>query len=776
MPTTAKRSRQNPATPAPSGPTPAVAAPTPRPKRRGQPGAGPLTPPLPIERLWASPPLLGAMALRVQPAPDGRQVAYLKPADDDRFRLDLWLFDRDSGLSRCLIDTSRLDGGGELSAAEQARRERQRSAGFSGVGEYQWSPDARQILFMADGALHLARLQGAEPPQLQPLMPAGEELIDPRLSPRGRFVAFVRGQNLHVLNLKTLRVRQLTFDGGGTVFNGEAEFVAQEELDRSRGHWWAPDESMIAFQRFDEAQVPVQLRFEMQAGHAGVVPQRYPVTGGPNVAVSLGLVAPAGGEVQWVSLGRQRDIYLARVDWLPDSRHLSYQRLSRDQKTLDLRLVNIATGRQRSLCSNHASSWVDLHSDLHFLQRQPAFIWADDRDGRKHLELVGLDGQRRHALTAGPWQVDDLLAVDEAGGWVYLSGDQGQALEKHVWRVRLDGSTASQPERLSEPGFWHEASFAGGTGAAQLWVDTENNPGQPPRTRVRDEQGRHLAWIEENRLDANHPYQPYLAQHVQPRYGSLPADDGTLLNYSLLLPPGFNPKRSHPAVVQVYGGPGAQLVTRQWPMGFDQALAQRGFVVFRLDNRGTARRGRAFSDVLLGEFGQVEVRDQLQGLAWLKQQPGIDAQRVGVMGWSYGGYMVLKLLTSPLAPGAFATGIAVAPSTRYELYDTAYTERYLGTPQANPEGYRRTSVMPDLPALKTPLLLVHGMADDNVLFTHSTEVMAALQAQGTPFRFMAYPGGKHGLSGRSTSTHAYRMFADHFTEMLRPDEHRANRH
>ena len=295
--------------------------PRPTPARAGQT----LNQPLPIERVWASPPLLGAMALRVQAAPDGQQVAYLRFAEDDRFRLNLWVFERRSGQSRCLIDARGL-AGGALSPAEIARRERQRTAGMTGIAEYQWSPDGQQILFMADGALHLARLQGEQPPVIRQLLPAGEELLDPRLSPLGRYVAFVRGQNLHVLTLKTGRIRQLTHDGGGAVHNGEAEFVAQEELDRSRGHWWAPDESLIAFERYDESRVPVQRRFDMLADHVEMVEQHYPVTGGPNVADSLGLVAPGGGPVRWISLGRQHDIYLARVDWLPDSRHLGYQR------------------------------------------------------------------------------------------------------------------------------------------------------------------------------------------------------------------------------------------------------------------------------------------------------------------------------------------------------------------------------------------------------------------------------------------------------------------
>jgi len=720
---------------------------------------------LPLERLTASPALSGPQAREVHVSPDGERVGYLRSADDDRYRQDLWVFERSTGQARRLIDARSLGVEPPLSAAEAARRERERMAGTQGIVHYQWSPDGRQVLFTLGDALCLATLHGAEPPTLN-VLARGDDLIDPRLSPQGHFVAYVRGQNLHVLELATGRTRQLTTDGGGTVHNAEAEFVAQEEMDQTRGHWWAPDESLIAFTRYDEAPVPVQRRFEVHADRTEVVAQRYPVTGGPNVALSLGLVAPGGGAVRWVDLGPNPDIYLPRVDWLPDSRSLSYQRQSRDQKTLTLQRVDVSTLGQTRLRTDTARTWVDLHSDLRFLRRQDAFIWAADRDGRKHLELVGLDGHTRHALTAGDWQVDELLAVDEDAGVLYVAGDQGLALERHVWRLKLDGSNADRPERLTEPGGWHLASFPEGQGTLQLWVDQHHDPATPPRTRVRDMQGRHLAWIEENRLDDTHPYAPYRDHHVLPEFGTLPAEDGTSLSYSVLKPPGFDPARRYPVLLNVYGGPFEQLVSRRWGSLFLQAMAQRGFIVFTLDNRGSARRGRAFSDVIYGRLGEVEVRDQLAGLRWLKQQPGVDGERVGLFGWSYGGYMTLMLLAKA-PPSSFAAGVAVAPVARQDLYDTHYTERYLGTPQANPEGYRASSVFSVLPGLNTPLLLVHGMADDNVLFTNSTELMAAMQAQGKPFRLMTYPGGKHGLAGRAMTDHVNRLIADYFDEVVK---------
>jgi len=720
---------------------------------------------LPLERLTESPDLSGPAVRDVQVSPDGERVAYLRGADDDRLRQDLWVFERATGTTRRLIDSHALGADHVLSREEEARRERMRTAGSKGIGHFQWSPDGLHLLFGVGDDLLLATLASAGEPTVR-VIAHGGGMLDPHLSPKGRYVAFVRDQNLHVVEIATGRQRALTRDGRGTVHNAEAEFVAQEEMGQSRGFWWSPDESMIAFKRFDEAAVPIQRRFDIQADATDVVEQHYPVTGGPNVAVRLGIVPVERGRTRWLDLGPSRDPYIPRVDWLTDGKSLSYQRISRDQKTLELFQVEVRGLRQRLLLTDTSRTWIDLHDDLRFLHRQAAFIWASDRDGRKHLDLKAPDGTTLHAITAGDWQVDQLLAVDEDAGLVYVAGDTGTAFERHVWRVRLDGSDADRPTRLSERGGWHLADFPHGDAPPRLWVDRYSDPGTPPRVSVCDLDGHRLAWIEENRLDETHPYHRYLDHHVVPEFGTLPADDGTLLNYSILRPPGFDPSRRYPVYLYVYGGPGVQLVARRWERLFLQAIAQRGYLVFTLDNRGTDRRGRAFSDAIYHRLGDIEVRDQLAGLAWLTRQPGVDRERVGVMGWSYGGYMTLMLLAKA-PPGTFAAGISVAPVTRYDLYDTFYTERYLGTPQENPDGYRDSSVFSVLSGLDAPLLLVHGMADDNVLFTNSTALMAAMQAAGKPFRLMTYPGGKHGLSTRAMTDHVQRLMADYFDEMVR---------
>ncbi|HEY0178469.1 MAG TPA: alpha/beta fold hydrolase, partial [Dokdonella sp.] len=303
--------------------------------------------------------------------------------------------------------------------------------------------------------------------------------------------------------------------------------------------------------------------------------------------------------------------------------------------------------------------------------------------------------------------------------------------------------------------------------AAAAYIDTYSTPSTPPQVSLRRTDGGLIAWVERNELTPGHPLWPYRDSFVAPEFGSLPSEDGQALYYRLHKPLGFDPARRYPVFVTYYGGPGRQYVNRAWDNLFEQYMAQHGYVVFALDNRGTPRRGRRFSDAIFKQLGKAEVADQLAGVAWLKSQPWVDPARIGAFGWSYGGYMTLMLLAK--GGDAFAAGVAVAPVTDWSLYDTHYTERYLDTPQRNAEGYAQSGVLHWLGGLRADtLLLVHGMADDNVLFANSTKLMAELQQRGTQFRLMTYPGGKHGLSAPAMRKHVYTLIKDYFDEKLKP--------
>ncbi|PZN26758.1 MAG: S9 family peptidase, partial [Proteobacteria bacterium] len=556
---------------------------------------------------------------------------------------------------------------------------------------------------------------------------------------------------------------------------GVAEFIAQEEMDRDTGYWWSPDERRIAYTRIDDAPVQEVERFEIDAAGARSYRQRYPAAGTPNTSVALEVLELDSGDVQPVALGD--DIYLARVTWFPDSRHLAVQRQSRDQKRLDFLKVDAHTGANRTLFTERSDYWVELHDDLHFLEQRPAFIWASRRTGYKHLYLYDLDGRLLRPLTAGEWMVvgdgveSGLVGVDERKGLVYFLANEASPTQRHLYATSLDTRDPGAVRRISrEPG-WHDARLVPGE---DRYLDLWSSPTQPPSASLRNLDGSLHRELIANRLDEHHPYHPWLESHVTEEYGWLEAEDGQRLHYRLLKPRDLQPGRRYPVVVDTYGGPHFQYVREDWMGGaraaqgyFRQVLAQHGFVVFTLDNRGSGFRGNAFETAIAGRLGHVEVADQLRGVEFLKTQPYVDPQRIGIMGWSYGGYMALMALTTT---NVFRAGVAGAPVTEWRLYDTHYTERYLGMPADNTKGYDASSVLTHAHALHGALLLVHGMADDNVLFTNSTLLMQRLQTLGKHFQVMTYPGGKHGLIRMpDTGRHYYEMVLRFFQRELQAD-------
>lgn len=720
---------------------------------------------LTLEAITGPLPLSGPTLTKPQIAPDGSRVTFLRGKDSDRNQLDLWEYDVASAQTRLLVDSKVVLPGEEtLSDEEKARRERQRIAALSGIVDYQWSPDGRTLLFPLGGELYLYDLAKTGKDAVRKLTDGGGFATDPKISPRGGFVAFIRARDLWVIELASGKEVRLTDDGSETIGNGVAEFVADEEMDRHTGYWWAPDDSAIAYARIDESPVPVQQRYEVYPDRTDVVEQRYPAAGDANVKIRLGVIAPKSGATpQWIDLGKNEDIYLARVDWR-DPQRLTFQRQSRDQKKLELIETELAGGGQRTLITENADTWVPLHNSLRFL-KDGRFIWSSERSGFAHLYLASEDGKALTALTRGDWQVDSLLAVDQDQGLVFFSAGKDTPVESGVYSVGLRGGAVQALSRT--PGS-HSASFAKN---ASVYVDSWSNTDTPPQIELFKADGSRLATLLVNDLaDAQHPYAQYRDAQRPVEFGTLTAADGkTPLHYSLIKPAGFDPAKKYPVVVFVYGGPAAQTVTRAWPGRsdglFNQYLAQRGYVVFSLDNRGTPRRGAAFAGALYEKQGTVEVDDQLRGVAWLKSQPFVDGARIGVYGWSNGGYMTLMLLGKHSE--AYACGAAGAPVTDWALYDTHYTERYMNLPKANEAGYREASVFTHLDGLKSRLLLVHGMADDNVLFTNSTKLMSELQKRGTPFELMTYPGAKHGLRGGDL-LHRYRLTEDFFGRCLRP--------
>jgi dipeptidyl-peptidase-4 len=713
---------------------------------------------LTLDRIHADPALSGPGVRSLRVSPDGERVTFLRGRTDNQFQLDLWEFNMKDKTMHRLVDSKQLVPNENLSLEEKARRERARTASLSGILSYSWSPDGRQLLVPIAGDLYLVDV--TKPDSARKV--ASGNVLDPKISPRGRYVSYVRDQNLYVIDLTTGQERQLTTDGKDAVHNGEAEFVAQEEMDQNTGYYWAPDDSAIAYRRYDESQVPVARRFEIFADRTEVIDQRYPAAGAKNVQIALMIVNPATGAQQQVDLGPDKDIYLVRADWSTDGKTLVFQRQSRDQKRLDLVAVDAASLAQRPLLTETSKTWVSIHDDLRFLGRQKAFIWASERSGRKHLYLYDLSGKLLHPISSGEWGVDNILAVDEQAGKVYVASNKDAVIDKQTYALNLDGSNASKPVRLTKQDGWHEDVFARN---GKIFVDTFSDPDTPPQVSIRRADGTMVEWLEHNELNAQHPYAKYVPDHLPTEYGTIQAHDGQALHYSMIKPAGFDASKRYPVFVFTYGGPHSQRVTRQWGNLFNQYMAQQGFIVFVLDNRGSSRRERAFTDVIYGNLGAHEVEDQLTGIDWLAKQSFVDPQRVGVFGWSYGGFMTLRLLEA--GSDKIAMGVAVAPVTDWSLYDTHYTEQFVGaTPQSDPAAYERSGVFAHLGGLKSPLLLVHGMADDNVLFTNTTRLIDALVNRNVRFELMTYPGAKHGISSRAGQRHVYGLIEAFFKKNL----------
>ncbi|MBB6086646.1 S9 family peptidase [Wenzhouxiangella marina] len=724
---------------------------------------------LTLERIFDSPDLSGPSLRQAELSPAGDRVTFVRAREDDRDLMDLWEYHLADGVTRRLVAADAVVADeGELSEAERARRERARIANLRGIVEYRWSADGRFLIFPLAGDIYLLDLQD-ESGTVRQITASDSFDTDPKVSSDGEHVAFIRERNLWVAEVASGEARALTEDASETVANGVAEFIAQEEMGRSTGYWWSPDSRRIAFLQIDESPIDITRRYEIEAGEINMIEQRYPYAGTPNVSYRLGLVDLDSGERRWIDLGNDsgdnRDIYIPRVQWHPDGRHLSLQRQSRDQQTLDLILVDTDTLTQRVLLTETSDTWINLHDDLHFLERMDAFIWASERSGFKHLYLYDLEGSLIRPLTGGDWGVDEVVGVDAELGLVYFTGSEVSPQEKHLYRQSLMTSSPEIVSRISRRSGWHEVRM---DRAGRVYVDLYSSSSQPPQLSLHSADGERVAWLLENRLDDNHPYGPYRAGHRPSEFGHLVGPEGQKLFYRLIRPADFDPAEQYPVFLYVYGGPTSRLAVNSWGRRsmIEQYMARRGYVVFTLDNRGVERQGKAFQDEAYLKLGQIEMVDQMVGVDWLRSQPWVDPERIGIFGWSYGGYMAL--MAASQYPGEFAASVAVAPVTDWALYDTHYTERYLSTPQAAPEAYERGNVLSYADAIRDPLLLIHGMADDNVLFTHSTMLMQQLQEQAIDFELMTYPGEKHAISGAGQRLHVYRTLTRFLDRHLRP--------
>jgi len=696
---------------------------------------------LTFERVFASPSLNGPAPRQAKLSPDGSYLTLLRNREDDRDRYDLWGYDTTTREWRMLVDSEALGTGRELSEDEKMQRERARVGNLKGIISYQWASDGSGVLVPLDGDLYFASLDGG----VTRLTDTEGSELNPKLSSKGGYVSFVRDRQLWVGGFGK-EARPITPKEGKAIRWGEAEFVAQEEMGRLTGYWWSPGDARLVVQRTDESPVGVVTRAAIGATGTKVYDQRYPVAGSDNAIVELYVMDPDGGNRAKIDLGAESDIYVARVDWAPDGSAIYVQRQNREQTVLDMLKVDPATGESEIWFTEKAARpdyWINLSDNYRFL-KDGSLLWWSERSG--YGQFYRFSGGQWTQLTEGNRPATSLDGVNEEENALFFTRVDG-VLTQQVYRGALDAMV--EPQLLTDPDYTNSASM---DGKGRMLLVTRSKPDQPPQSYLAGREGQRLTWIEENALDDEHPYTPFLMSHVTPEYGTVPAEDGTELHY-MMLRPEMEPGKRYPVFYYHYSGPGPQVVDKGWTGALAQAIVDRGYIYFALDGRGSANRGVDFEQPIRRAMGGVEVRDQKAGAEWLKQQTFVDADKIALYGWSYGGYMTLKQLEAD--PGLYAAGISGAPVTKWELYDTHYTERYMGDPREVPEAYEAASAISNATRISDPLLIVHGMADDNVVFENSSEIIAALQEGNVPFEMMLYPGYTHRVSGENISPHLW---------------------
>ncbi len=693
----------------------------------GANGAATLT----IDRIIARSPVSGTPPSGFDWAPDGSRYVYQLPGAREKDPPVLHVHDMRTGEDRVLF-----------AARDVTRGTRSRA-----IGQLVWSPDARRMAYLDGGALDVADANGRGARVL------ARDADDPQWSPAGDRIAFVHDGDLEVVTAASGRVRRLTTGGSAARLNGDPDWLYSEELDVAHAYVWAPHGDAIAFLAFDESQVtdfPIQ---DYLARDNTVEHQRYPLAGEKNPRVALRVVGVRDGSVRTLYDGAPRDEYVLAPAWIDDGRAVAFETLDRLQHVLRLASAPRAGGEVHTILRESDPRFVDAPPAPHVLRDGRTLLWLSEREGVRALYRVDARTGAARRLTGG-YPVAQLLRVDERAGVADVMARYPTLRERALLRVPLAGGAARDltPERGT-----HTVSLPErGDGAIDAFSSLE----RPPQIVRRDlRTGAAKAFFRTPSLAA-FALGSARAVNVPSRWGTLPA--------TIVLPPDFDRSKRYPVVVEAYGGPlpvGATLPSDdRWPGLYPHLLAERGFIVFLMDGPAS-RPDRADGHRFAGRMGEIAIAGPLAGAAWLEAQPYVDPARLGLWGWSYGGYLTAFTLTR--APDVFRSGVAVAPVTDWRFYDSAYTERYLGLPAANAGAYRRTSVLPAARRLRAALLVMQGSADDNVHLANTVALLQAFIRAGKQIDYFLYPGGRHGIAGIAPQRYVYTKMLDHWERTLR---------
>jgi len=734
---------------------------------QSDPADNPARKPLTIESIFAPGGITGRPPETIQWTPDFTKFSFIQ-RDDSGEHGQLLSVDAVTGQKTLLVSEGKLATLAPSVERIKDEREVERITRYH-VDPYYWAPDSKHLLFVPQGQLWLYSLETGTAVQLSASPDASG---DPKFSPDSTRLAYVRKHNLYLRTLTDDTEKQLTRDKEETdkhpnLLSGEVDWVYAEELGVRSNYFWSPDGKNIAFLHMDETHVPTYPITNWMPTHPTLDMEKYPQAGDPNPVVRLGVASTSGGDAKWISLTEDRDTYLPRFGWVNDG-VLWAEVLNRAQDNIDLYFVDIHSGHSRKVLTEATpDAWVNVNDDMRILKSGDRFLWSSWRDGTTQLYLYSFDktnplaaeAKLERQITKGDFEMLGVEAVDEDAGVVYFTCNKDDPRQRQIYAVKLDGSGFKQ---VSEDDGTHHATFADD---GKHFVDEFSDLMTPPRTSLCSSSGScKTVWNSRGVDDYG---------LTEPEFLEFKADDGTTLYGQLLLPPESAQASKIPLIVNIYGGPAAQLVTDSWIENwtgssglFHQVLARQGFAIFTVDNRGTPARDRKFMTAVRHQFGAIELKDQLTALDQLfVKYPELDRTRVGIWGWSNGASMTLYAMTHS---NMFKAGAAVAPVTNWRDYDSIYTERNNGMPKdKNTTSY----VDMDLPAvadkLQGSLLIAHGTGDDNVHFQNSIQMVEALIKAGKQFHFMVYPNKTHSIRGADDRDHLFHLIEEHFERELK---------
>lgn len=714
----------------------------------------PTASPISIEQMSRYPPVGVRGPRKISYSPDGTSITYLQGETSSPV-MSLFAFDTKTREAKIILradDFSKTQSREPrpMSREEELRRERQRVR-TQGITAYAWAERAPTLLIPFNGDVFLRAADGA----LIQLTNTNEPEIDPQICATGERVAFARGREIYSIDVAARRETQLTKGAPEGVTRGQSDFNAQEEFDEPSGLWISPTCDKIAYLEVDEREVTSVAVSGYRGGKSDVMMQKYPQPGGKNPAVRAGVIDLKTQKTTWIKWPSPEEKYLGRFVWSRDGKALYAQSIPRDQRRLSLSRIDPATGEAKAIINDTSPTWIDF-AQMRLLEKSPWLLWTRDIGGHIHVELRdAVTGATIRGLTSGDWDVDAIGAVDEERGAALVTATKDGPLERHLYSVGL-GKPGDIKRLTTEEGVHFAIPERSGRG----FVDVGSSLTRTPKIVVRDTDGAALG-------ELPMAVDPELAglKLRAPEIIEVKGPSGDTLYGSLLKPRSIEPGRRYPVVVMVYGGPGYQTVMNQWqPSLLWNHLADRGVAVFQLDNRGTPGRGTAFEGALYGHVGEVELADQIAGLDAIAKLPFIDSSRVGVFGKSYGGTMTLVALLK--APDRFKVGVAGAPVTDFRLYDSGYTERFLGPLSASSKAYETTDLTKLAPNLRGKLLLMHGMMDENVHFQNTAQLIDALIQANKPFDMLLLPGERHGTRDPATRRYETQRALDYLTEHL----------